>query len=111
MPKAVDLAKKGAEQGKKTAAGFAKSRKARTAEISVPSAVPTPAETDVQESPASTPRHAGGRPPGTRTAQLTLLMDPVLKKILQRDALDRGVSAAHIVDEVLRTYYQEKGAL
>lgn len=104
MPKATELAKKGSEQGRKSAAGFAKSRKAREEEISVP-------KDPAQDTSVSTPKHAGGRPPGKRTVQLTLLMDPELKKTLQIDALNQGVSAAHIVDEALRKYYQERGIL
>lgn len=113
MPKASELVKKGTEQGKRSAAGFAKSRKARKEEISVPTNTETPssAQTYGQEPPAPKSKHGGGRPPGTRTAQLTLLMDPALKKILQMDALDRGISAAQIVDEVLRKHYHELSKL
>lgn len=55
--------------------------------------------------PAAEPRKTTrpvGRPAAGRTAQLTLMMDPTLKKSLKKYCVDQGKSVAAVIEDLVR---------
>lgn len=60
---------------------------------------PQKAETSAISASGSRPV---GRPAAGRTSQMTVMMDPELKKRLKKFCIDEGKSAAAVIDELVR---------